>query len=37
MREIVRRVVESKRQDPLVKEFYRRCEVRGVPREFIRS
>jgi hypothetical protein len=37
MREIVRRVVDSKRQDPLIKEFYRRCEVRGVPREFIKK
>ena len=37
MREIVRRVVESKKKDPLVEEFYRRCEVRGVPKEFIKK
>jgi len=37
MREIVRRVVESKKKDPLVDEFYRRCESRGVPKEFIKK
>ena len=37
MREIVRRVVESKKKDPLVDEFYRRCEARGVPKEFIKK
>jgi len=37
MREVVRRIVENKRPDNAIKEFYRRCELRGVPAEFIKS
>lgn len=37
MREMVRRVVQSKRRDPAVKDFYSRCEKRGVDAEFIKK
>ena len=37
MREVVRRIVQNKRGDALTKEFYRRCETRGVSESFIRS
>jgi len=37
MREIVRRVVEIKRPDAAIKEFYKRCADRGVEAEFIRK
>jgi len=37
MREIVRRVVEGKKTDDLTKDFYVRCEKRGVPLEFIKK
>ena len=34
---MVRRVVESKKQDAAVKDFYNRCEKRGVEAEFIKK
>jgi len=37
MREIVRRVINLKRPDPAVREFFARCEARGVELEFIKS
>ena len=37
LREVVRRVVTSKRSDPALKEFYRRCEDRGVLESFVRT
>lgn len=37
LREVVRRVVTSKRSDVALKEFYRRCAMRGVPESFIRT
>lgn len=37
MREVVRRVVQAKKQDEHVKEFYQRCAARGVPAEFIKK
>jgi hypothetical protein len=37
MREIVRRVVTSKKQDPYVKEFYARCAKRNVEANFIKT
>ncbi len=37
MREMVRRVVQSKKQDKAVKDFYSRCEKRGVDAEFIKK
>lgn len=37
MREWVRRVVEFKGRDPLVDQFYARCEARGVSKDFIQS
>jgi len=37
LREVVRRVVTSKKSDPMIKDFYARCEMRGVPKQFIRS
>jgi hypothetical protein len=37
MREIVRRVVTSKKQDSFVKEFYARCAKRNVDASFIKS
>jgi predicted transcriptional regulator YdeE len=37
MREVVRRIVENKRPDAAIKEFYRRCEIRGVEPEFIKT
>lgn len=36
MREMVRRVVQSKRMDGAIKDFYRRCADRGVEPEFIK-
>lgn len=36
MREMVRRVVQSKRMDGAIKDFYRRCAERGVEPEFIK-
>ena len=37
LREIVRRVVQSKKSDKAVSDFYARCEARGVPKEFIKT
>tara|TARA_R100000388_G_scaffold33104_2_gene25832 strand:- start:6885 stop:9125 length:2241 start_codon:yes stop_codon:yes gene_type:complete len=37
MREIVRRVTTSKKSDPAVKEFFRRCTERGVDEKFVRN
>ena len=37
MREMVRRVVQSKKQDGAVKDFYSRCEKRGIDAEFIKK
>ena len=37
LREVVRRVVEAKKPDGMLKDFYARCAMRGVPEEFIRS
>lgn len=37
MREVVRRIVEAKRPDAAIKEFYKRCADRGVEAEFIKS
>ena len=37
LREVVRRIVENKRPDPAVKDFYARCEKRGVEKGFIKS
>tara|TARA_Y100000361_G_scaffold90565_1_gene80577 strand:- start:223 stop:2433 length:2211 start_codon:yes stop_codon:yes gene_type:complete len=37
LREIVRRVVTTKKPDSAVMDFYRRCEDRGVPAEFIKT
>lgn len=37
MREMVRRVVQSKKQGAAVKDFYSRCEKRGVDAEFIKK
>jgi len=37
MREIVRRVINLKRPDPAVRDFFARCEARGVELEFIKS
>ena len=35
LREVVRRIVENKKKDPALKEFYQRCEMRGVAPSFI--
>jgi len=37
LREVVRRVVEGKKNDPDLKEFYARCEARGIGRSFIKT
>ena len=37
MREMVRRVVQSKKKDTAIKDFYDRCEKRGVEEEFIKK
>ena len=37
LREVVRRIVTSKRNDPAVSEFFVRCENRGVSESFIRT
>tara|TARA_Y100000996_G_scaffold35946_1_gene25146 strand:+ start:1175 stop:3418 length:2244 start_codon:yes stop_codon:yes gene_type:complete len=37
LREVVRRVVTTKRPDTAIKDFYGRCEARGVPEEFIKT
>ena len=37
LREVVRRVATSKKNDPAIKEFYRRCDERGVPADFVKA
>jgi len=37
LREVVRRVVTTKKPDPAIKDFYARCEDRGIPPEFIKT
>jgi len=37
LREVVRRVVTTKKRDAAVKDFYDRCARRGVPEEFVKS
>ena len=37
LREIVRRVATTKRPDAAVKDFFARCEARGVSKEFIKT
>ena len=37
LREVVRRIVTSKKNDPAIKDFYNRCLLRGVPESFIKS
>ena len=37
LREVVRRVVTTKKPDPAIKDFYERCAARGIPPEFIKS
>lgn len=37
LREVVRRIVTTKKSDPMLKDFYERCAMRGVPENFIRS
>lgn len=37
LREMVRRVVTTKRRDAAIKDFFTRCEKRGVEEEFIRK
>tara|TARA_R100001163_G_scaffold23238_1_gene19554 strand:+ start:5579 stop:7816 length:2238 start_codon:yes stop_codon:yes gene_type:complete len=37
LREVVRRVVTTKKRDKAVKDFYARCAKRGVPEQFITS
>jgi ribosomal protein S14 len=37
MREFTRRVVLATKEDEFIKDFYRRCDERGVPREFIKK
>jgi len=37
LREVVRRVVVAKKNDPAIKDFFRRCADRGVPEAFIKT
>lgn len=37
MREMVRRIVQAKRPDAAIKDFFDRCEKRGVEKEFIKK
>jgi hypothetical protein len=37
LREVVRRVVTTKKPDPAIKDFYERCEARGIPKSFIKT
>ena len=37
LKEMVRRIVTTKKRDPLIKDFYARCEKRGVEEEFIKK
>jgi len=37
LREVVRRIITSKKGDPALKEFRERCTMRGVPESFIKT
>lgn len=37
LREVVRRVVSTKKPDTAIKDFYDRCEARGIPKDFIKT
>ena len=37
LREVVRRVATTKKPDKAVKDFFDRCEARGVPKEFVKT
>ena len=37
LREVVRRVVSTKKPDPAIRDFYARCAARGIPKEFIKT
>ena len=37
LREMVRRIATSTKPDPAVKDFFDRCEARGVPKSFIKT
>ena len=37
LREVVRRVVKTKKRDKAVKDFFERCAAKGVPEQFITS
>ena len=37
LREVVRRVATTKKPDKAVKDFFARCEARGVPKEFVKT
>tara|TARA_B100000530_G_scaffold148759_1_gene93336 strand:+ start:1265 stop:3529 length:2265 start_codon:yes stop_codon:yes gene_type:complete len=37
LREVVRRIVNNKKNDPALKEFYKRCAQRGIDKSFISS
>ena len=37
LREVVRRVVTTKKPDTAIKDFYDRCEARGIPKDFIKT
>ena len=37
LKEVVRRVVTTKKKDKAVKDFYERCAKRGVPEQFIKT
>jgi hypothetical protein len=37
LREIVRRVVQNKKSDKAINDFYARCDARGVPKKFIQT
>tara|TARA_X000001382_G_scaffold41016_3_gene27510 strand:+ start:4565 stop:6805 length:2241 start_codon:yes stop_codon:yes gene_type:complete len=37
LKEIVRRIVSTKKPDPAVKDFINRCAMRGVPESFIKT
>jgi hypothetical protein len=37
LREVVRRIVTTKKPDSAIKDFYARCAAKGVPKEFIKT
>jgi len=37
LREVVRRIVTTKKPDGAIRDFYARCEARGIPPEFIKT